>query len=92
MRRHDHAVLRDIGRRIAEIRRLRGLTQEQLAEVLEMSPKFLQRLEAGSENMGVLSLVQMATALECQLVDLFATPSSREIRRGRPPKKRTRST
>lgn len=81
-------VLRDLGRRIAELRAARGLTQEQLAERLDVTFQYLQRIEAGRENLTVRSLVRLATALEVLVADLFAPPESREVRVGRPPSRR----
>ncbi len=80
-------VLKDIGRRIAEARTERGMTQETFAEeVLGVSLKYLQHLEAGRENLTVGSLVALAERIGCALTDLFAPPRSREVRRGRPPR------
>jgi transcriptional regulator with XRE-family HTH domain len=39
---------------VAERRRAYGLTQEQLAEKLDVSLKYLQRVEAGEENLTLL--------------------------------------
>ncbi len=80
-------VLKDLGRRIAEARTDRGLTQEAFAEeVLGVSLKYLQHLEAGRENLTVASLVSLAARIGCGVPDLFAPPRSRQVRRGRPPK------
>jgi hypothetical protein len=80
-------ALKDIGRRIAEARAERGLTQEAFAEqVLSVSLKYLQHLEAGRENLTVASLVSLAGRIGWPLPALFAPPRSREVRRGRPPK------
>jgi DNA-binding XRE family transcriptional regulator len=79
-------ALKDIGRRIAEARAERGLTQEAFAEqVLGVSLKYLQHLEAGRENLTVASLVSLAERIGWPLPALFEPPRSREVRRGRPP-------
>lgn len=79
-------VLRDLGRRIAELRRAQGWTQEELAEHLEFSLKYAQRLERGSENLTVVSLVALASKLRVSVGALFDPPISRLVKRGRPPK------
>jgi transcriptional regulator with XRE-family HTH domain len=86
-------VLKDLGRRIAEARTDRGLTQEAFAEeVLGVSLKYLQHLEAGRENLTVASLVSLASRIGCSLPDLFAPPRSRVVRLGRPPKPRAEAS
>jgi transcriptional regulator with XRE-family HTH domain len=77
-------VLRDLGRRIAELRASRGLTQEGFAEVADVTVQYAQRVEAGKENLTVRSLVRIAGLLAVTVADLFATPVSRESRPGRP--------
>jgi transcriptional regulator with XRE-family HTH domain len=39
-----------VGRRIRSLRKVRGLSQEQLAERAEMGSKYLSRIETGQEN------------------------------------------
>lgn len=80
--------MREVGRRIAEIRGGRQLTQEQLAERMGLSLKGYQFIERGIQNLTIKTLVRVANALEVRTVDLFAKPATNEIRRGRPPKPR----
>ena len=44
---------RQIGLKIAYYRKLRGLTQEQLAEKLELSPAFIGHVEAPNINKAI---------------------------------------
>lgn len=76
-------ALRDLGRRFAEIRVERGLTQEAMAERLEISTKYLQRLERG-RSMNLRTLIELSNRLGVPLISLFAPPASRVVRRGRP--------
>jgi transcriptional regulator with XRE-family HTH domain len=76
----------DVGRIVAELRRARGLTQERLAEELRVTLKYLQRVEAGKENLTIGSLVKIANRLRVKVKALFEEPASRHIRRGRPPR------
>lgn len=83
----DHRqALRDIGRRIAELRTALGQTQEQFAAELEIAPKYLGRIERGVQNVSIRILVRFADHLGVQLIDLFAPPQSTTVRIGRPPK------
>lgn len=77
-------VLVDVGRRIAELRTARGLTQEQFATLAGIGWKYLQQIESGSENLTLRSLVRLANLFEVSLADLMRPPATREIRPGRP--------
>ena len=79
------AVTHGVGRRIAELRADAHLTQEQMAEQLGVSLKYVQRVEAGRENLTIRSLVRFANILGVEVAELFAPPRSHEVRRGRPP-------
>lgn len=83
-------TLRDLGRRVAELRVAMGLTQEAFAEMMmNVSTKYLQRIEAGRENLTVESLVVLASKFRVPVRDLFDPPASRAVRLGRPPKPKT---
>lgn len=86
VRRQDpERVLRDIGRRVAEIRRRHEMTQERFAEeILTVSLKYLQAIEAGRENLTVASLVKLANLVRVPIAELFAPPETRVVRKGRP--------
>jgi transcriptional regulator with XRE-family HTH domain len=87
MRRKPQSVLRDVGRRIAEIRVSRGMTQEQFAEkVLRVSLKYLQRVEGGAENLTILSLAKLANRVRVSVRELFDSPVMEAPGRGRPRK------
>lgn len=57
------AVLREVGRRVAVARKALKLSQEQLAEKLEISPGYLRRVEGGRENLTVESITKLAASL-----------------------------
>lgn len=77
-------LARDVGRRVAELRAERGLTQEQLAEHLEVSTRWIQSIEAGDENLGLGTLAKLATALKTQAIAFFEPPATKKPRPGRP--------
>jgi transcriptional regulator with XRE-family HTH domain len=88
-----YRVVRWVGGRVAERRRAYGLTQEQLAEKLEVSIKYLQRVEAGKENLTIASVVKLANALDTEPSYLLRQPRTPPRRRpGRPPAKRSTAT
>lgn len=61
----DHAavVLESIGANVHRLRVRLGLSQEALAEAAQISTGFLQRLERGRTNVGIVVLVRLADAL-----------------------------
>ena len=81
------ALVRDIGRRVAEVRREKGLTQQQLANKLRATMQWVQQIEYGA-NLTVHSLARVANALDIELENLLAPPdpSSYVMRPGRPPR------
>ncbi|HEY1957294.1 MAG TPA: helix-turn-helix transcriptional regulator [Polyangiaceae bacterium] len=78
-------VCKNVGRRIAELRKERGLTQEQFSVLLGTSFQWVSQLEAG-RNVTLHSLARIANALRVPLAELFVPPKSpsRPRRVGRP--------
>ncbi len=60
-----------VGRRVAELRRQRGLSQEALAGLLDRDPRWLARIEAGGQNVTIRTLVRLANALDVHAADLL---------------------
>lgn len=61
-----------LGRRLAELRRARKLTQEQMAEALGCSVEFISLVERGVNAPSVAGLEGFAKVLKVQVRDLFA--------------------
>lgn len=55
-----------IGKRIAELRKLHGMTQQQLAEKSGISREHITRIEAGKYSVGLDILTSIAVALDTQ--------------------------
>ena len=66
MREDYRERFRILGLRIAYYRKMRGMTQEQLAEKLELSPAFIGHVEAPNVNKAVSldTLFDVAAALD----------------------------
>jgi transcriptional regulator with XRE-family HTH domain len=60
-----------IGMRIKEIRRSKGLSQEQLAEKADINSKYLSRMERGTENPTLDMFIKLANALEVEMWEMF---------------------
>ena len=63
---------RRLGQNIAALRGRRGLTQEELAERVEVSPRYLQSVEAGDYFPSLPTLVRLRAVLRCDWNALFA--------------------
>lgn len=80
-------VLRNIGRRIAELRNERGLTQQEAADQLGITSRYVQAVEAGGVNLSVRALIEWANLLRAPLTAILEAPRSSGPRRpGRPRK------
>lgn len=64
-------VQKIIGRRIQEIRKQRGFTQEQMAERVNISPHYLSALERGVYNIKLDLLVDILNILNCSADEVF---------------------
>ncbi len=74
----------DLGLRIIELRRERGMTQEGLAALIQLDARDVRRIEAGG-NTTVRTLAQIARGLKVTVAELFVQPTTRGHRRpGRP--------
>ena len=62
---------KELGARIANLRRSRGLTQEQLAEAVDRSVEFISLVERGVNAPSVSGLERFAKALKVEVRDLF---------------------
>lgn len=80
-----HAVLVDVGRRVAELRAARGMTQEELADAAGLDVSTLRKVEHGERNVTMRTIVTVAGALGCETpAPLFESPSTPRARPGRP--------
>jgi transcriptional regulator with XRE-family HTH domain len=80
-------ALRDVGRRIAELRPEADLTQEQLATRAGIGWKYQQQIELGYENLTLKTLVKYADLFGVTLSELTIAPQSHATLPGRPPSK-----
>lgn len=60
-----------VGRNVERLRRAKGMTQEQLAERSGFSQQYISGLENGQRNPTVVTLYEIACALEAAPVDLL---------------------
>jgi len=60
-----------MGARIRSIREVQGLTQEMLAEKMDINPVYLSTIERGRANPTLNMLIKVAVALEVEMWELF---------------------
>lgn len=66
-----------IGMRIAELRRAHKLTQEALAEKLNVTAKHISHVERGCSSLSVKSLVELSRIFDCS-IDYIIFGASRD--------------
>ncbi len=74
-------ALKTLGRRIAELRRGKGLTQEALAEAMGVSRNHIADIELGVRNTGVWSMLLIGKALALPPGALFDDFTAAVLRR-----------
>lgn len=62
-----------VGRNVERLRRAKGMTQEQLAERSGFSQQYISGLENGRRNPTVVTLYEIATALDVTPVEFLET-------------------
>ena len=71
-----------VGRRIQEVRRSRGITQSELAQMLDLSTKYISNIECGFKTPKLNTFVAIANALQCDanslLSDVLDTTTGQE--------------
>ena len=65
-------VKKEFGEKIKRIRKLRHLTQEQLAEMINISPRNLSSIEVGANFIKAETLEKILVALDVTTEELFA--------------------
>ena len=68
-------LVRDVGRRIGELRADKDMTQEALATAAGVGTRYVQRVEAGRENLTIRSLALLASVLRVSVRELFEVVS-----------------
>ena len=61
-----------IGKRIQLVRKERGLTQEQLSHMVNLSPNYLSNVETGLKTPKLETLIEIMNALQCDANALLA--------------------
>ena len=70
-RKRNDDVARRIGATARALRKAAGLTQEQLAEAVDLQPSAISRFENGAVGLSITTLVDVAVALNVPLARFF---------------------
>ena len=67
----EKVLMRAFGKRVAELRRKRGLTQEQLAAKIDTHVTTIAFIEGGTKFVRLSTLRKLAQALDVEIKELF---------------------
>jgi transcriptional regulator with XRE-family HTH domain len=67
----EHANLVAFGKNLRDIRKARELSQEKLAELADLHPRALQKIEAGDVNVTLSTMLRLQKVLGCTWESLF---------------------
>jgi transcriptional regulator with XRE-family HTH domain len=67
----EYSNLMVFGKNLRDLRRASKLSQEQLAELADLHPRALQKIEAGDVNVTLNTLLRIQKALGCSWETLF---------------------
>lgn len=62
---------RVVGLRIKNLRRARGYSQEKLAEIIGINPKYLSSIERGEENPTLDLFMRLSQGLKVEMQEIF---------------------
>ena len=71
-------ALAKLGRRVRHFRTAKGLTQEKLAELCDLSTTYISELERGKANITITVLEKVAASLGITATDLLANEHEAE--------------
>jgi transcriptional regulator with XRE-family HTH domain len=71
----------ELGRRIRELRKMRGWSQEKLGEIADLHPTYVGGIERGERNVAFENLVHIASAFGLSLSQFFDYQKGSQSRR-----------
>src|SRR5262245_7389227 len=67
-----------LGRRIKNLRGMRGYSQEQLSEIMGISQNYLRNIERGKENPTLELFIKLSQGLKVGMHEIFTTETHEE--------------
>ena len=71
-------IKKALGRRIKNLRAIRGYSQEKLAEIMGISPTYLSNIERGKENPTLDLFVKLSHGLKVEMYEIFTIEAHEE--------------
>lgn len=65
-------ILERLGAKLKELRKTKGLTQEELAAIVQVHATYIGKLEAGKCNLSIKLLFKLSRALDVTLYEVFS--------------------
>ncbi len=75
----EYSVLHKLAKRIKDLRKLKGMSQEILAEKANLHPSLIGKMERGEINPTIISLEKIAKAFNITLAELLSFPDDKNI-------------
>ena len=72
-----NTVLARFGKNVRSLRRDRGLSQEQLADLAKLDRTYVGGVERGERNVGLLNIIRIASSLGVSASELLQNVSGR---------------
>jgi len=74
--RKKHPALIKIGKRIRELRKAKGFSQEGFAHEVGLDRTYMGSVERGERNLAAINLIRIAKTLKVEVGELFPTVKS----------------
>ena len=71
MKRRDTQIQKRFGKRLRELRKQKGLSQEALAFMCDLDRTYIGGVERGERNISLINIDRIARALDVKAKDLF---------------------
>ena len=71
-------IIFQIGTKIKEIRKKRGLTQAKLAERINVDPKYISRLETGNSTPSIATIAKISETLDVEMFNFFIVETDKK--------------
>lgn len=66
-----HQILLAFGIKVRDFRKLKGLSQEELAHKADLHRTYIGMIERAEKNITLINIAKIANALECKISDLI---------------------
>ena len=61
-----------VGKRVKELRNKLGISQEELADIVQLDRTYITSVECGKRNISIVNVEKLANALQVSLAEFFS--------------------